>query len=416
MNVISAFKQKWELLPKKQKIALILLFLFLIILPITLSLALNEVRSRSKAAYVVTPPTPPTPPDPTPQPPALSVTLVTPNGGETLIKNQNYRITWTSGSGIDKVTLGYSKGPGDLNWIANNIPNTGYYDWKVFVGNTTATQFKIKIIAYQTGVGSIQDDSDNYFTVTTTASPTPTPNPSPLALTLTSPNGGEVWTRGNTYNISWNQIQPSISTSLHIYTRNIQNDTDKYIGAIAYNVSHLAGVNNYSWKIPPFDGPSSTPPDGNNIIVSVVTRDAKGSVVTSDKSNNPFTITSFSPSPSASPSASPSPKPTPPPISTNTPPFIKTTRLPTGRVNRRYQALIYGTDVNSKDYLNFTSINLPPGIEQTSCRRINFYRINTLICYLKGSPTQVSTHNITLILDDSQGGVTNKKLRLAIRP
>ena len=72
---------------------------------------------------------------------------------------------------IDKVYLGYSFGPGSLNWIATNIANTGYYDWNVNIGNTTNTKAKISIIGYQTGVGSWSDESDNFFNVVkTTAS------------------------------------------------------------------------------------------------------------------------------------------------------------------------------------------------------------------------------------------------------
>ncbi len=63
-------------------------------------------------------------------------------------------ITWDS-KNVDKVTLGYTSGPGRLDWIANNIPNTGSYDWTINVGNTTNTQFGIQITAYHTGVGSV---------------------------------------------------------------------------------------------------------------------------------------------------------------------------------------------------------------------------------------------------------------------
>jgi len=76
-----------------------------------------------------------------------------------------YRITWDSSPNIDKVTLGYKSCPSCLDWIATLIPNTGYYDWTVFVGNTTNTEFTIEIIAYETGYGSTIDYSDAPFTV-----------------------------------------------------------------------------------------------------------------------------------------------------------------------------------------------------------------------------------------------------------
>lgn len=122
---------------------------------------------------------------------APSVTITSPNGGETFTVGTTQRITWTS-SNVDKVYIGYSSGPGGLDWIATNIPNTGYYDWSVNVGNTINTKFKISITAYQTGVGSANDESDNYFTV----------NRLPSVKVL-SPNGGEQWEVGQIYPITW---------------------------------------------------------------------------------------------------------------------------------------------------------------------------------------------------------------------
>lgn len=109
-----------------------------------------------------------------------SITITSPNGGEVLTVGQTKRITWNSSSVIDKVYIGYSFGTGSLNWIATNIPNTGYYDWNVNIGNTTNTQVKISITGYQTGTGSWSDQSDNFFTVNPVVS-TPAPT-----VTLTS--------------------------------------------------------------------------------------------------------------------------------------------------------------------------------------------------------------------------------------
>ncbi|MHB8710231.1 MAG: peptidoglycan-binding domain-containing protein [Minisyncoccota bacterium] len=95
-----------------------------------------------------------------------TITVLSPNGGETLTIGSVAPVTWTSAN-VDKVSLGYSTGPGSLNWIAYNIPNTGSYDWMVNVGNTTNTQYKIEIIGYKTGAGSVTDYSDNYFTIPT---------------------------------------------------------------------------------------------------------------------------------------------------------------------------------------------------------------------------------------------------------
>jgi hypothetical protein len=132
--------------------------------------------------------------------PGRWVTVVAPNGGETLFTGQVYRISWQSSPNIDKVSIGYKSCASCLNWIATNIPNTGYYDWNVNVGNTANTEFTIYLIGYETGVGSTTDESDASFTVV--QEPTPVPTASRW-LTVTSPNGGETLIVGDVFPIAW---------------------------------------------------------------------------------------------------------------------------------------------------------------------------------------------------------------------
>ncbi len=108
----------------------------------------------------------------------ISIEVLNPNGGETLIVGQDYQIQWAASPNVDMVTIGYSSGPGHLDWIAYNLDvqdalalgNDQYeYTWTVDVGNTTNNQFKIEIIAYDTGSGLATDQSDEPFFVLATA-------------------------------------------------------------------------------------------------------------------------------------------------------------------------------------------------------------------------------------------------------
>ncbi len=94
-----------------------------------------------------------------------SLKVTSPNGGEVYTEGETHTITWDSSPNIDTVAIGWSSGPGSLNWIKFSTPNTGSYTWNVDVGNTSNTQFLIEVIGYDTGVGSLTDLSDNYFTV-----------------------------------------------------------------------------------------------------------------------------------------------------------------------------------------------------------------------------------------------------------
>lgn len=120
--------------------------------------------------------TPTATPSQTPTP-AHWISITAPNGGEVVHIGDTYRITWSSSPNIDKVTLGYKSCISCLAWIANNIPNVGYYDWTVSVSDPSKTQYAIDLIGYHTGVGSVEDTSDLSFTVLPFVTRTPTPTP-----------------------------------------------------------------------------------------------------------------------------------------------------------------------------------------------------------------------------------------------
>lgn len=106
---------------------------------------------------------------PTSTPTGRFVQVTYPNGGENLNVGDKVKITWDAND-IDSCWIAYSFGPGSTNWIITGLPctNTRSYEWTVNVGNMllgTQKQVKIKIIAYKTGVGSVQDESDDFFTV-----------------------------------------------------------------------------------------------------------------------------------------------------------------------------------------------------------------------------------------------------------
>jgi hypothetical protein len=114
------------------------------------------------------------------QPPVIAtpvhwLTVTSPNGGEVMSVGSVQRITWNSSANINRVTIGYKACAICFSWIATNIPNTGYYDWTVSVGNTTNTQFRILVIGYQTGSAVVVDTSDSNFTVNQLPTPTRTP-------------------------------------------------------------------------------------------------------------------------------------------------------------------------------------------------------------------------------------------------
>lgn len=138
------------------KIKSFTLFLLLsIILPLTMIKTISTV-----SAYTLTPTiTPPILPPPV----SVFVNVVSPNGGEYLKSGKIYPITWTS-SNVSRVSIALDVGNSSTIWIAQNIPNSKKYFWLVPKVNTNRA--RITIYGYVSN-NVVQDQSNNYFTITT---------------------------------------------------------------------------------------------------------------------------------------------------------------------------------------------------------------------------------------------------------
>jgi hypothetical protein len=82
-------------------------------------------------------------------------------------QGSNYQIIWETSSDITSITLYYilSTSPNGGNYIAQNLPNSGSYNWNVSLGSVTQpVQVKIELEAHHS-TGFFSDRSDNYFTI-----------------------------------------------------------------------------------------------------------------------------------------------------------------------------------------------------------------------------------------------------------
>jgi len=118
--------------------------------------------------------------------PFTEVTMLTPNGGESIATGSTYRITWSAPAEAVKFTIQYSTDNGSTwNTIASNVKGTNY---NVTVPKVTAnmTQCRVQVTGYNASgllVGS--DVSDGPFTIE--------------VVRVTSPNGGETWKSGSAH-------------------------------------------------------------------------------------------------------------------------------------------------------------------------------------------------------------------------
>ncbi len=156
----------------------------------------------------------------------VSIAIVSPNGGETLKEGDNFIIGWkSSGLPVDaKVFLTLFRyetataNDGPNISIVGNIPaSQNYYNWKVSTEGSwgygylkdskriyavltsdqnLTSNYRYKVFISVSGAGlDVWDFSDNYFSI---VAATTTPS-----ITVLSPNGGETWQIGNTYQVKW---------------------------------------------------------------------------------------------------------------------------------------------------------------------------------------------------------------------
>lgn len=129
---------------------------------------------------------------------AQSVTLLSPNGGETLSPGQVVPITWAStnlsSAGSVRVYLDNGTRPTQLDSL---VPvSAGLYHWTVPYCWDAGTNYRVNITAY--ACTNVSDSSDAPFTITGPGS----------ALRVTSPNGGETLLGGTVHRVTWDSTIP----------------------------------------------------------------------------------------------------------------------------------------------------------------------------------------------------------------
>ncbi len=203
-----------------------------------------------------------------------SITVSSPNGGESFRPGSIHNITWTA-PGVDgnlKITL-WKDGALVGAVTKDAAPGAGSFPWTVgtYNGGTVpeGNGYAIRIRVKGT---TVFDTGDGTFNLCTS--------------TVTSPNGGENLVYGSTHNITWNA--PNVQENLKI---TLWKD-NTLIGAVTKNVT--PGSGSFPWTVGTYNGGTVPPGTGYAIKIRV-----KGTTVydTSDTafdivSGTPLTVTS----------------------------------------------------------------------------------------------------------------------------
>ncbi len=155
------------------------------------------------------------------------LTIVSPNGGETLSSGMVAPIVWTSSGPIGNVRLEYSINNGG-SWavITISAPNTGSFDWQV----PDVLTFNALVRISDAADGNPTDVSDAVFTI------------EPEGLTLTAPNGGESWSALSVHNITWTSTGAISEVKLEYST-----DSGGSWNLIAANAPNTGS---FAWTVP----------------------------------------------------------------------------------------------------------------------------------------------------------------------
>src|SRR5665647_1835129 len=130
---------------------------------------------------------------------ASSITVTSPNGGETWQRGKTYPITWSyAGSPGSSVSIVLLKGGTQVLTIASSTPigsgGSGSYSWKIPSDKPIGKDYQVRI--QSTSKPTIKDTGNNNFSIVTDTAPAG-------SIRVTSPNVGETWQRGTSHTVTW---------------------------------------------------------------------------------------------------------------------------------------------------------------------------------------------------------------------
>lgn len=138
---------------------------------------------------------------------------------------------------------------------------------------------------------------------------------------------------------------------------------------------------------------------------------------------NPSTTPTSTPTPTNIPTPTPvsmapteTPTPTPSPM-INYSPVITTKKLPSGKINKKYNTWVSGYDKDKLDILEMNFLNLPNGLRKGACVKSYYRWFNRteINCPIVGKPLNRGYFNIKITLEDDKGNLKEKFLPLSIK-
>jgi uncharacterized repeat protein (TIGR02543 family) len=159
-----------------------------------------------------------------------TITVTSPNGGESLTAETTHEITWVSSGmeNVENIIIEYSTDSGTA-WttIVFTTSDIEAYSWTVPGNPSDNCLIRTRVSDSDEGPSDV---SDEVFSIVSASS-----------ITVTSPNGGEKWKTGSTYNITWTSTGITGDVVIDLYSGS---SFDLNIGTIPVESGSFA------WDIP----------------------------------------------------------------------------------------------------------------------------------------------------------------------
>ena len=161
-----------------------------------------------------------------------SLTVVSPNGGESWEQGSTHPITWSSVNFAGTIKIELETVADGLVTLAENVPVTdGTWSWAIPADQAVGSNYKINVS--DQADGNPMDQSNAAFSIIEVIPP---------SLAVTSPNGGELWEQGTTNAITWTSVNFSGNIKIELETVGVGFVT------LAENVDVAIGT--WDWVIP----------------------------------------------------------------------------------------------------------------------------------------------------------------------
>ncbi len=170
--------------------------------------------------------------------PAPTVTVISPNGGESWQVGTNQNITWTSSS-VTNIKIEYTTNNG-LSWltiVTSTLASSGIYSWTI--PNTPFNQCRVKVSDVSNP--SLNDQSDNTFTIL------PLPPGAPI---LISPLNNVI-NQPTMITLIWNRVANADGYRLQLFDSTANNTllNDSTITDTSKQLTSLVNRMKYYWHV-----------------------------------------------------------------------------------------------------------------------------------------------------------------------